>query len=620
MSYYNNSINFEDDDEYTEKESTEYNLKECTLYAIDCRSSMFVKDEAGNTPFQVALESIRSKLLDTLYTRPNDQVGIVLFSTRENKNMTNKDHIYILQTLDIPDASRIKELDLLIEDLSLVKQHYGSTDDIFPFSDFFWVCADIMSSTPKFATKRIILITDNDDPTGQNPVYRKTALQRAKDLNQVGVEHVLFGLDQSEHVFDKTLFYRDIVNFDDTTLTEDDFEYKLLSSTGKLKDLFEKIKTFQTTTRSEFRIPFHIAPHLTIGIKGFNMVVEKKVEQPKYFYTSGEQSKEVKATTRWRCVDTNEFLTPTDIKKSYGYGGEKIVFSEEDVAQIKTVNEPGLVVLGFRGQEALKSYHQISHPYFIYPDESQYKESKNVFCLLLKTLCQKKQLAICSLVRKTNALPGMVALLPQQETLDKNGNQIDPPGFQLIVLPYAEEIRSVPPYNIAEDYENGVEKAKILIEKLKITEGYKPMKYPNPCNLCYTYMSHLVLQNHKYMIQHIALENVSEKPADKTLPNYQFIESELSDDIKDFKQAVGLDLISACLDNHAKRKDEGEQNTRTKRIKSDMTIFDYWESNTLASVTNPSLKEFLVSVGIQPKKLKADLVEQVNEYFRSKQK
>ncbi|RCH80178.1 hypothetical protein CU098_008556, partial [Rhizopus stolonifer] len=66
--------------------------------------------------------------------------------------------------------------------------------------------------------------------------------------------------------------------------------------------------------------------------------------------------------------------------------------------------------------------------------------------------------------------------------------------------------------------------------------------------------------------------------------------------------------------------DEGEQNTRTKRIKSDMTIFDYWESNTLDSVTNPSLKEFLVSVGIQPKKLKADLVEQVNEYFRSKQK
>lgn len=29
--------------------------------------------------------------------------------------MPNRDHIYVLQTLDIPDAPRIKELDSLIE-------------------------------------------------------------------------------------------------------------------------------------------------------------------------------------------------------------------------------------------------------------------------------------------------------------------------------------------------------------------------------------------------------------------------------------------------------------------------------------------------------------------------
>jgi hypothetical protein len=30
----------------------------------------------------------------------------------------------------------------------------------------------------------------------------------------------------------------------------------------------------------------------------------------------------------------------------------------------------GLLVLGFREMKALKAYHQVSHPYFIYPDES----------------------------------------------------------------------------------------------------------------------------------------------------------------------------------------------------------------------------------------------------------
>jgi hypothetical protein len=34
--------------------------------------------------------------------------------------------------------------------------------------------------------------------------------------------------------------------------------------------------------------------------------------------------------------------------------------------------------------------------------------------------------------------------------LDKDSNQIDPPGFQLIILPYAEDIRNIPPYSVAE--------------------------------------------------------------------------------------------------------------------------------------------------------------------------
>lgn len=34
------------------------------------------------------------------------------------------------------------------------------------------------NSAPKLSMKRVILITDNDDPTGGNSVYRRTAIQR----------------------------------------------------------------------------------------------------------------------------------------------------------------------------------------------------------------------------------------------------------------------------------------------------------------------------------------------------------------------------------------------------------------------------------------------------------
>jgi hypothetical protein len=77
--------------------------------------------------------------------------------------MPDRDHIYVLQTLDTPDAVRIKQLDSLIEgtclvnfsekqttnrmnlDISQLKDTYGSTDKLFPISDLFWICSDIKS-------------------------------------------------------------------------------------------------------------------------------------------------------------------------------------------------------------------------------------------------------------------------------------------------------------------------------------------------------------------------------------------------------------------------------------------------------------------------------------------
>lgn len=59
----------------------EYNLKECTIYAIDCRPSMFSSENSQEAPFMIALKSIYSKLLKKINTRPNDQAGIVLFGT-----------------------------------------------------------------------------------------------------------------------------------------------------------------------------------------------------------------------------------------------------------------------------------------------------------------------------------------------------------------------------------------------------------------------------------------------------------------------------------------------------------------------------------------------------------
>lgn len=128
------------------------------------------------------------------------------------------------------------------------------------------------SANAKQYIKRTIIISNNQDPTDGNAQYRKTAIQRARDLKDSGTEIILFGLKTSQDdYFDPNLFYSDIVAFsdsDDKQEESDEFDERILSSIGSLKDLFDKIKTIQTSARSEFRLPFEIGPNLTIGVRG----------------------------------------------------------------------------------------------------------------------------------------------------------------------------------------------------------------------------------------------------------------------------------------------------------------------------------------------------------------
>lgn len=56
---------------------------------------------------------------------------------------------------------------------------------------------------------------------------------------------------------------------------------------------------------------------------------------------TGEQVKEVESVVTWKCVDTNQLLLPTDIKYYYNIGNEPIVFTRDELAQIRSYGEPG---------------------------------------------------------------------------------------------------------------------------------------------------------------------------------------------------------------------------------------------------------------------------------------
>lgn len=56
---------------------------------------------------------------------------------------------------------------------------------------------------------------------------------------------------------------------------------------------------------------------------------------------------------------------------------------------------------------------------------------------------QRNVVAICKFVPRLASAPKFVALVPQKEVLDEHKVQVEPPGFQLVFLPYAEDFRQL---------------------------------------------------------------------------------------------------------------------------------------------------------------------------------
>ncbi|KAG1237715.1 hypothetical protein G6F35_000576 [Rhizopus arrhizus] len=144
-------------------------------------------------------------------------------------------------------------------------------------------------------------------------------------------------------------------------------------------------------------------------------------------------------------------------------------------------------------------------------------------------------------------------------------------------------------------------------------EGFDPNRYENP-----------YIRNHNNMIQAIALETEFEPEVDTIIPNYELIEHEMTSVIDRFKEQVGLDniteeeLLSFAVGQKRKVIDQDLSDSYKKLKLEGQSVENLWEQGQLTKLTNDSLKNFLKENGIQPKKVKADLVAQVSEYLSKK--
>jgi ATP-dependent DNA helicase 2 subunit 1 len=219
------------------------------------------------------------------------------------------------------------------------------------------------------------------------------------------------------------------------------------------------------------------------------------------------------------------------------------------------------------------------------------------------------RLVLCRWTARRGSPPRLVALLPQAEKLDEIGTQIKASGFNMIILPFADDIRHL--RFDADDNDNEkvreatvasheqIDKAKALITKLVLPGGaFNPDSYDNP-----------VLQSHYANLQALALDQeIDGQLEDCTLPAYDRIKLRAQQEISDFAQVIGLNEVASLIEDlpkakKSKQSDDFDPITAIAAVRSD--------SKALAKFTVNDLKSYLDSVGIKAKRVKAEIIEQI---------
>ncbi|KAJ7432310.1 SPOC like C-terminal domain-containing protein [Mycena galericulata] len=644
-----NKIDDEEEDELQDASHLE-SKKDVILFCIDCSESMLeLREDPNNENTQtchayVALDAAMQIQKKKVIVGPNDAVGILLFNTTRkaetsrNQGSEIKKNCFVYQPIAPLSAPKIQELIQLLdgfrEDPEELKNNFPPLPDgkRVAMGDVFTSCNWVLrDGAPKTASKRVFLITDEDDPhSGAGSKQLVTSARTTLiDLTQAGVMVEPFFISTPDKPFDVSKFYSSVLLpnnlVDEEDVDPDDPSVLPESiSISRIEDLLAQMRFHEVPKRAQFSIPFQLANGFSIGVKGYGLVTEQKKGAYKYFVDLGERM-EV-ATVRTVYVDEDRQAEVDKPKMVFGMdvgaagddddqsGGARVVkpgqrpfYTTEEIRSFRSLGlEPGLKLLGFKDRSDLAFEDNIKHSQFIYPDEMAYAGSKRTFSALLKSMVKKKKMGLVLSLTRRNASPTFCALLPQEERVDEAG-WTDPAGFHLIPLPFADDIRAAPVENGCRASESVKEAARAWIDKLSVKNGaYPPDSYPNPA---------LAFHNAQLQATAFGEEFDPDSFEDLTAPNVDMIHKRAGKLLEAWKIAVANDKSAMFI------PEEKTKSTGTKR-KADVDVSEaeirsrYSEGN-LKKLTVEHLKTFLKSKGQPSSGKKADLLERVEEYLTS---
>ncbi|KAJ0060183.1 hypothetical protein NL108_004034 [Boleophthalmus pectinirostris] len=484
----------EDDDEELEdgeQSGGDYRIsgRDSLVFLVDVSKEMFIKGEDGEpSNFDMTMQVVRTVYTSKIISSYRDLVALVFYGTEQSKNPRNSfKHVYVYHDLDEPGAKRVQEVDALRgpKGAQLAAETMGSGET--SLGDALWCCANLYSDIKlRLSHKRLMLFTCRDDPHGGDSAKDRQARTKAGDLKETGVVIDLMHL-MKPGGFDVSLFFRDIIS-----PPEDESELGLQHSPcEKLEDLQKRVRAKEQKKRAMARLSLCLSDDVKIAVGIFATAVQAR--KPGAIKLYRETNEPVRSKSRIFHSQTGSLLLPSEIKKAQVYGRKQIVLEKDEVDSLKKFGDPGLYLIGFKPMENLKLHHHIRPSVFIYPEEDEVKGSSCLFSALLKKCSEKNVFALCRCIARRNYPPRFVALVPQEEVLDEGNVQVTPPGFNVIYLPYADDMRTLDIPHCPHASQTQVDKMKEIVTKLRFK--YRSDAFENP-----------VIQQHYRNLEALALD------------------------------------------------------------------------------------------------------------------
>ena len=550
-------------------------MKDIIIFLIDCNLSMHQEQKENSsqkitTPISTILKVMENFLKTKIISNQNDLFGIVLFNTTKSNNEMNFDGVNTLFKVEAPNAFNIKRIKIMSLncDPEINKMNYKKElNEIFSpieeitnsnLNNALWIVHSLLKNyDKKIYKRRIFLFTDNDDPIS-NIQEKNICIQRAKDMNDSDITIELFPMNFDNKRFNLSNFYAQIIPYNSDEDGGNDNLLSIEQCTDRLRELTKRIRQKEIKKRTLGKCPFFLTNNTKIYMNVYSTV--KRSNKGKIYTVDGKTNKLLKGLNSIQCKDTGTELYPEQVGTYQLYGNKRIIFSKEEMNKIKFFEEPGMKLLGFKSIESIKPYYNVHESYFIYPNELFSNGSGTLVDAMIKQMLNKNKCAIVKFVSREGSVVKICALMPQAEKYDEDYFQT-PPGFNMIILPWADDIRSNSeimakyPKELPKVNEEQSELAKKIIKKMNISFDCRAFE-------------NVELQKFYSTLQALALEENNIEQVDDTMqPHTEGLEKVLKGLDENFRKTIFGE--NGGLPKDLIEKYQGRKRQRSKSVDSE---------------------------------------------------